>query len=51
MTVLAFAAVMVVSYAVTMANAAPIERLMNLFREQIADRGIVDVYKRQGLSL
>lgn len=42
MTVLAFAAVMVVSYAVTMANAAPIERLMNLFREQIADRGIVD---------
>ena len=42
MTVLAFAAVMVVSYAVTTANAAPIERLMNLFREQIADRGIVD---------
>ena len=33
---------MVLSYAVTMANAAPIERLMNLFREQIADRGIVD---------
>lgn len=42
MTALAFAAVTVVSYAVTMANAAPIERLMNLFREQIADRGIVD---------
>ena len=40
MTVLAFAAVMVVSYAVTMANAAPIERLMNLFRELHGCSGI-----------
>ena len=33
---------MVVSYLVTLRYPAPIERLIELFREQIADRGIVD---------
>ena len=42
MTALAFAVVMVVSYLVTLRYPAPIERLIELFREQIADRGIVD---------
>lgn len=42
MTALAFAVVMVVSYLVTLRYPAPIERLIKLFREQIADRGIVD---------
>lgn len=42
MTALAFAVITVASYLVTLGYSAPIERLMNLFREQIADRGIVD---------
>lgn len=42
MTALAFAVVMVVSYLVTLRYPAPIERLIELFQEQVADRGIVD---------
>ena len=46
MTALAFAVVMVVSYLVTLRYPAPIERLIKLFREQIADRGIMDTTGR-----
>lgn len=42
MTALAFAVITVASYLVTLGYSAPIERLVELFREQIADRGIVD---------
>ena len=42
MTALAFAVVMVVSYLLTLRYPAPIERLIELFQEQVADRGIVD---------